>query len=370
MLGQDDISYSNRESKLPFGFGSVSLVLYVHDLSPTKALDELFEQARRALDAGFDGVTLPEHHNGFRSYLPTPLQVVGWLLEEFRQTWAAAYPLLIPLRPVELWIEELAWLAARFPQRVGLGTGPGYVKDDFTATGADFAGRFDRYWASMEVLMSVLNGQPPESLARDPAVRALHGTGFPVVAAAVGSRSIANAGRLGLGIAPPGEDDDLIRIFQEYRAAGGAGPKVLNRWPWIGTVAADSPSRTPGTDDQASWWDSASSSRERRNWRDVSAASSTGPAPADHSSRQHDGIEQVLHAATPRLLAEELNRSIARCSATCLSIRLHKHNGIAKSPQAVRAMIDALAEVIPLLRFPHPLESRADREPDQARLPR
>jgi alkanesulfonate monooxygenase SsuD/methylene tetrahydromethanopterin reductase-like flavin-dependent oxidoreductase (luciferase family) len=341
MLKQEEISSSNRENKLPFGFGSISLVLYVHDLSPAKALDELFEQAQRALEAGFDGVTLAEHHNGFRSYLPIPLQVVGWLLEEFQQGWAAAYPLLIPLRPVELWIEELAWLAARFPQRVGLGTGPGYVKDDFTATGAEFAGRFDRYWASMEVLMSTLNGQPPASLARDPAVRALHGTRFPVVAAAVGSRSIANAGRLGLGIAPPGEDDECIRIFQEYRAAGGAGPKVLNRWPWIGTLGADSPSRTQGTEDEASWWESASSSRER---------------PADRSW-QKDDPERVLDAVTPRLLAEQLNRSIARCSATCLSIRLHKHNGAAESPQAVRAMIDAFAEVIPFLRFPPPLEA-------------
>ncbi len=149
MSKEEEVSASNRENKLPFGFGSVSLVLYIHDLSPTKALDELFDQAQHAFKAGFSGVTLAEHHNGFRNYLPTPLQVVGWLLEEFRQGWAAAYPLLIPLRPVELWIEELAWLAARFPQRVGLATAPGYVKDDFTAAGAEFAGRFDRYWASM-----------------------------------------------------------------------------------------------------------------------------------------------------------------------------------------------------------------------------
>src|SRR5260221_3486220 len=241
MSKEEEVSASNRENKLPFGFGSVSLVLYIHDLSPTKALDELFDQAQHAFKAGFSGVTLAEHHNGFRNYLPTPLQVVGWLLEEFRQGWAAAYPLLIPLRPVELWIEELAWLAARFPQRVGLATAPGYVKDDFTAAGAEFAGRFDRYWASMEVLMSTLNGQPPPFLARDPAVRALHGARLPVVAAAAGSRSIANAGRLGMGIAPPGEDHETIRIFQEYRAAGGTGPRVLNRWPWIGALGYESP---------------------------------------------------------------------------------------------------------------------------------
>jgi alkanesulfonate monooxygenase SsuD/methylene tetrahydromethanopterin reductase-like flavin-dependent oxidoreductase (luciferase family) len=341
MPEKEEASSPNSEKKLPFGFGSVSLVLYIHDLSPTKALDELFDQAQHAFQAGFDGVTLAEHHNGFRNYLPTPLQVIGWLLEEFKQGWAAAYPLLIPLRPIELWIEELAWLAARFPQRVGLSTAPGYVKDDFTAAGAEFAGRFDRYWASMEVLMSTLNGQPPPSLARDPAVRALHGTPLPVVAAAAGSRSIANAGRLGLGIAPPGEDDETIRIFQEYRAAGGTGPRVLNRWPWMGTLGADSPSQAQHAEDDSIWWQSESSSRER---------------PADHSWLKDDPI-RVLDAATPRLLAEQLNQSIARCSATSLSIRLHKYSGGVRSPQAVRAMIDAFAEVIPFLRFPSPLQA-------------
>ena len=77
-------------------------------------MDELFEQADLAWQAGFHGVTLAEHHAGFPSYLPTPLQVVGWLLEGFPSGWAAAFPLLLPLRPIEVWIEELAWLVARF----------------------------------------------------------------------------------------------------------------------------------------------------------------------------------------------------------------------------------------------------------------
>src|SRR5258708_1526847 len=98
---------------IPFGSGSVSLVPYVRDLPSTKSLDLLFDQAQRAFKAGFDGVTLPEHHNGFSMYPPTPLQVVGWLLQEFNVGWAAAYPSLIPLRPTELWIEGPAWLIAR-----------------------------------------------------------------------------------------------------------------------------------------------------------------------------------------------------------------------------------------------------------------
>ena len=31
--------------------------------------------------AGFDGVTMSEHHGGFHGYLPNPLQAAGWCLE-------------------------------------------------------------------------------------------------------------------------------------------------------------------------------------------------------------------------------------------------------------------------------------------------
>jgi hypothetical protein len=74
--------------------------------------------------------------------------------------------------------------------------------DDFTAAGADFAGRFTRYWATMDVMMDALNGQSPPSLARDPAVKALPEAHVAVVAAAAGHRLIAHAARLELGIAP------------------------------------------------------------------------------------------------------------------------------------------------------------------------
>jgi len=296
-------------------------------------LDVLFDQAHRAFKAGFDGVTVPEHHNGFSMYLPTPLQVVGWLLQEFSEGWAAAYPALIPSRPTELWIEELAWLTARFPQRVGLGTAPGYVKDDFRATGSEYAGRFDRYWATMEVLVNTLNGRPPESLARDPAVMEMAQAILPIVAAAAGSKSIAHAARLGLGIAPPGEDDECIRIVNEYRAAGGNGPRVLNRWPFV--MTPELRSHLDGADDQAGVWESEESSRARF---------------ADRSWMKNDP-KQVQDGTTPQHLAAQLNQSIVQCSSTCLSIRLHKHEG-AGSPEAVGAMIDGFAEVIPLLKFP------------------
>src|SRR5215211_7024885 len=106
----------------PFAPGSVSLRLYPHnDLGAVGIVDELRAQAALADERGFDGVMTSEHHGGFHGYLPNPLQVAGWCLEVMKHGWAAPAPLLLPLRPPALVAEEIAWLAARFPGRVGLG---------------------------------------------------------------------------------------------------------------------------------------------------------------------------------------------------------------------------------------------------------
>src|SRR3954465_13920006 len=110
----------------PFAPGSVSLRLYPHgDLPATRIVDVLREQAAASAAIGFDGVMTSEHHGGFAGYLPNPLQVAGWLLEAMPSGWAAPCPLLLPLRPPALVAEEVAWLAARFPGRVGVGLAAG-----------------------------------------------------------------------------------------------------------------------------------------------------------------------------------------------------------------------------------------------------
>ncbi len=78
-----------------------------------------------------------EHHGGFGGYLPNPQQAAGWLLDAMPTGWAAACPLLLPLKPAALVAEEAAWLAARFPGRVGLGLATGSLVDDFEIMGTD-----------------------------------------------------------------------------------------------------------------------------------------------------------------------------------------------------------------------------------------
>ena len=112
---------------------------YPHD-EPRRAsavIDELRAQAALAVEHGFDGVMTSEHHGGFAGYLPNPLQLAGFLLDAMPRGWAAPCPLLLPLRPAALVAEEIAWLAARFPGRVGLGVAAGALPADFEIMDTD-----------------------------------------------------------------------------------------------------------------------------------------------------------------------------------------------------------------------------------------
>src|SRR5437870_11136035 len=113
-----------------FAPGSISFRAYPHaGLDAPAIVVELRVQAALACTHGFDGVMTSEHHGGFHGYLPNPLQAAGWCLEAMNAGWAAPAPLLLPLRPPALVAEEIAWLAARFPGRVGLGVASGALPE-------------------------------------------------------------------------------------------------------------------------------------------------------------------------------------------------------------------------------------------------
>src|SRR5215471_7032539 len=136
-----------------FAPASVSFRSYPHDdLDPPAILEEMCAQAALAIDQGFDGVMTSEHHGGFAGYLPNPLQLAGFLLDAMPAGWAAPCPLLLPLRPAALVAEETAWLAARFPERVGLGVAAGALKDDFEIMGLPMDSRAARFSAGLEEL--------------------------------------------------------------------------------------------------------------------------------------------------------------------------------------------------------------------------
>ncbi|HEV2308929.1 MAG TPA: LLM class flavin-dependent oxidoreductase [Acidimicrobiia bacterium] len=221
----------------PLAPGSVSLRLYPHgDLDPQEVVAELTGQATLAAEHGFDGVMTSEHHGGFAGYLPNPLQVAGWCLEGMARGWAAPCPLLLPLRPPALVAEEVAWLAARFPGRVGVGVASGALPADFEVMGLTMDGLAARFAASLEALVGMLRGEAEGVLADDPAIVACAAAPVPFVSAAMGFTAVRRAARLGVGIL----FDSLSTaarcrtLTDAYREAGGPGPCVLIRRVWLG----------------------------------------------------------------------------------------------------------------------------------------
>ena len=224
-------------STAPFARGSVSFRLYPHnDLPAPAVVEELRAQAALAAEHGFDGVMTSEHHGGFHGYLPNPLQAAGWCLGAMVKGWAAPSPLLLPLRPTALVIEEVAWLAARFPGRVGLGVASGALPADFELMGVSMDGLAARFGDALEQVTGALDGRDPRGLADDAAVKACAEHPVPVVSAAMGFTAVRRAARLGVGILfdSLSTPERCRELTDAYRDAGGTGSCIMIRRAWIG----------------------------------------------------------------------------------------------------------------------------------------
>ncbi len=221
----------------PLAAGSVSLRLYPHnDLPATEIVSEMRAQAALGAESGFDGVMTSEHHGGFSGYLPNPLQAAGWCLEAMATGWAAPSPLLLPLRPTALVAEEIAWLAARFPGRVGIGVASGSLKDDFDIMDTTMRDMTTRFSAGLEALVHMLRGEADPPLGNDPALAACAEQPIPIVSAAMGHTAAKRAARLGVGLLfdSLSTPERCAEIVATYRDAGGAAPCILIRRAWIG----------------------------------------------------------------------------------------------------------------------------------------
>jgi alkanesulfonate monooxygenase SsuD/methylene tetrahydromethanopterin reductase-like flavin-dependent oxidoreductase (luciferase family) len=226
----------------PFARGSISIRLYPHnELEPGAIVTELCDQARIALRRGFDGVMTSEHHGGFAGYLAQPLQMATFVLQESTTGWAAASPLLLPLRATALVAEEVAWLSARHPGRVGLGVAAGALPLDFDVAGVDQAHAVRAFKAELPRLVSMLRGEGLGELAGDPALERCSRHPVPVLSAAVSVTAAQRAAKCGAGILMEGMSNaERVRTLTEaFERAGGTGSKVLIRRVWLGDVHSD-----------------------------------------------------------------------------------------------------------------------------------
>jgi alkanesulfonate monooxygenase SsuD/methylene tetrahydromethanopterin reductase-like flavin-dependent oxidoreductase (luciferase family) len=301
-----------------FAPGSVSLRLYPHgDLAATEIVDQMRVQAVLAAEHGFDGVMTSEHHAGFHGYIPNPLQFAGWCLEGMAQGWAAPCPLLLPLRPPALVAEEIAWLAARFPGRVGLGVASGALPADFEIMHVPMTDLAQRFTSAFEELSGILDGSAPGALAGDPAIAAAAQQRIPVLSAAMGFTAARRAARLGAGLlfdsmSTPERCRELVDAFH---AAGGTGSCVLVRRAWVG----DPPRHD--FDEQLAVYRDYSSRAAQATWGDQEMVDATGP---------DDVVSGLLD-------------SLERSGCDALNIRIHVP-GVA--PEAAREQIVVLGDQV------------------------
>jgi alkanesulfonate monooxygenase SsuD/methylene tetrahydromethanopterin reductase-like flavin-dependent oxidoreductase (luciferase family) len=240
--GRPTKSSPSSQSSSPFGAGSVSIRLYPHNELPAGAIvRELCAQAAFALGNGFGGVMTSEHHGGFAGYMAQPLQMASFILEENVTGWAAAAPLLLPLRSTALVAEEVAWLQARHPGRVGLGVAAGALPLDFEAAGVSQVDAIERFKAELPRLTAMLRGEELGQLEGDPALLACRGAPVPVLSAAVSVAAAVRAARCGAGILMEGMSapERLARLTEAFDRAGGTGSKVLIRRVWLGRVRSE-----------------------------------------------------------------------------------------------------------------------------------
>jgi len=305
----------------PFAPGSVSLRLYPHDeLDAPAAVRELCDQAALGLAGGFDGIMTSEHHGGCAGYLPNPLQLATFVLEEHGSGWAAPCPLLLPLRPTAQVAEEIAWLDARHPGRVGLGVAAGALPLDFEVMGVPADQAVPRFKAELPRIVDLLSGRGLGPLAGDRALQRCASSPVPVLSAAVSPEAARRAARCGAGILTEGlsEVGRLRSLCDAYDAAGGTGPKVVIRRVWLGEPDPELVARQ----------------------RAVTRASA--------GRRRALAEDQTVAATDPGKMAERLEDLRRASGADAINLRVHLP-GV--TPAAARDQIAALAgEVVPRLR--------------------
>lgn len=321
-LGETQHSKASAGAGGVFAAGSISLRLYPHELPARELVAELLAQARLAEAAGFDGLMTSEHHGGFPGYLPNPLQLAGFLLDVTQRLWAAPCPLLLPLRAWSHVAEELAWLAARFPERVGAGVAVGGLERDFELAELPWAERFTRFRAALPLLADALRGHGDSPLSGDAAIRACARVPVPLVVAAQSAPALRRAARLSLGVL----FDSLQRVSQlrelsdAYAAAGGRGPRILIRRVWLGAKPGSEAER------QLAFYRSYSDPALQKNW----------------------GEDELVHAEAGEVLAGQLAALLERAGCDALNLRVQLR-GI--PPAAIREQIERLgAELLPPLR--------------------
>ena len=299
----------------------MSLRLYPHDLDPIARINVLRDQAARASLLGYDGVMVAEHHGDVPGYLPNPVQLAGFLLDTMPSGWVAPCPMLLPLKPHALIVEDLAWLAAAYPGRVGVGFAAGALAVDFEIAEVPFDEIVGRFKHTLPLTVAALRGDAPEPLGRDRAVRRLREYPLPIVVAAQSAAACRRAARLGCGVLYDSLQAPEVssRLGAAHRDGGAAAGRILIRRVWIG----DPPTEAMAA--QMAHYRRYANEAAIKNWSD----------------------DSLVHAATATEAADNLLEVLEASDCDTVNIRVHV-NGL--TPAMVDAQLDLHRPLVERLR--------------------
>lgn len=307
----------------PLAIGSVSLRLYPHDLAPDDQVSELRTQAVLGISAGYDGVMVSEHHGDFPGYLPNPTQVAQLLLAVMPTGWAAPCPLLLPMQPYALIAEQLAWLAAAYPGRVGAGFAAGALPVDFELAEVPFGEINDRFKAALPRIVAALRGVDESPLGADRAIRRCSEHPIPMVIATQSGPAVRRAASLNAGVLYDSLQPNTVsrRLSDSYDEAGGTGAKILIRRVWIGEPPVAQMNA------QMAHYRSYAPAQAILNW---------------------GNDEQLIQAEDGFAAADKLARTLQESNCNAVNVRVHL-KGL--TPTQVREQLERHAtEFLPRLR--------------------
>jgi alkanesulfonate monooxygenase SsuD/methylene tetrahydromethanopterin reductase-like flavin-dependent oxidoreductase (luciferase family) len=282
----------------PLAVGSVSLRLYPHDVPAVEQIEYLTRQAVLGVAAGYDGVMVSEHHADFPGYIPHPVALSQRLLAAMPTGWAAPCPMLLPMQPYALVAEQLAWLSATYPGRVGAGFAAGALAVDFELAEVPFDEIVERFKAALPKVVAALRGQDSTPLGRDRAVARCGEHPVPLAVAAQSGPAVRRAAALGLGVLYDSLQNNAKsrRLSDIYDAAGGRAPKILIRRVWIGDPPADAMAA------QMDRYRAAASSRTIETW---------------------GAEDQLISGADAETAADRLIETMIESNCDTVNVRVH-----------------------------------------------
>ena len=165
--------------------------MVAHDGAQTRTWCRAVDEGRWASLAVPDRITYPSHA------LTVELAAAAALTERVR-LWTTI--VILPMRDPVLTAKELASVDVLAGGRLTVGVGVGGREDDYRAVGASFARRWDRLDAGVARLRAVWRGEAPFGGADPVGPPPVQPGGPPLIAGAMGPKSLARAACWAAGV--------------------------------------------------------------------------------------------------------------------------------------------------------------------------